>query len=199
MKKIILSFSLIFILVISSCKNKSAKPHPDRITTTEKDIENRDKISDLKTEDDQLFLITKNSFMGFKIGDTINSTSNNLKTEIQKNGEGAFPGYALLDTNGKKIGFVFPKFNTDNIIGSIEINSPDYQTKEGIAVGSTYKDLKSKYPNLETHGSEVESRTSSQVDGLSFLLDIYFNTYQIDESTIKPSTKIMKISILGSY
>lgn len=181
-------------LVLFSCKNKDEKHN----TNQEKTLDHPNNIVDLDTGRNKPLIITENSFMEFMIGDTINSNSKNLKKEIQQNGEGSFPGYALLDSKGEEIGFIFPKNNNDNIIGIIQISSSEYQTKAGISVGSTYEDLKNKYPNLETHGSEIESRTSSIVGGLSFQLDVYFNTYQIDESKIKPSTRIIKINILGT-
>ncbi|MCL7765289.1 hypothetical protein MPF19_17845 [Polaribacter sp. Z014] len=189
MKKIFFLILTIISVIFFSCKEKSIKKQTDQGTINETEVEEKNNKS---------LIITENSFLGLKIGDSINLKSKNIKKETQENGEGFFPGYVLLDDNGKKIAFIFPKHKTDNIIGRIEISAPNYKTKEGISIGSTYEDLKKYYPNLETHGSEIESRTNSRVGGLSFLLDTYFGTYEIDESKIKPSTKIKRISIRGT-
>lgn len=187
-KTTILTLILISVFFLS-CKEKNIKKQTTTTTITKQPvIEKKEKSH----------IITENSFLGLKIGDTINLASKNIKIATQENGEGSFPGYVLLDNNRNKIAFIFPKHNTKNIIGSIEISSPNYKTKEGISIGSTYEDLKKHYPNIETHGSEIESRTSSRVGGLSFLLNASFNTYKIDASKIKPSTKIKKINILGT-
>lgn len=148
----------------------------------------------LKKTDTKL-IINENSFLGFKIGDKIISESKNLKKNKQENGEGSFWGYEIFNDKGEKVGFIFPKHNDKRVINIIEINSPEYKTKSGIGVGSTYQDLKNKYPNIETHGSEVESRTTSNVEGMYFELDARFNTYEIDESKIKSTTKITKITL----
>lgn len=198
MKKIIFLILTIISAMLLSCKEKSIKKQTDQVTINEKKVEEKNNTTDLKKERNKSHIITESSFLGLKIGDSINLKSKNIKKETQENGEGFFPGYVLLDDNGKRVAFIFPKYKTDNIIGIIEISSPNYKTKEGISIGSTYEDLKKHYPNLETHGSEIESRTNSRLGGLSFLLDTYFGTYEIDESKIKPSTKIKRISILGT-
>ena len=156
MKKIILLVAIIFI----SCKEKTPKQESNTIKTTKKEVLVNDK-----------YLIYNNSFLDFKPGDTIPVNSKNIIKDIQKNGEGDFKGYTLLNDAGEKIGFIFPKHDNSQIIQMIEISSSDYKTDKGISIGSTYEELKNKYPTIETHGSEIESRVSSRVGDLSFLLD----------------------------
>ncbi|MCP4438230.1 MAG: hypothetical protein GY810_04735 [Aureispira sp.] len=156
----------------------------------------KEETTDLSS--DNKFLITASGLSFIKIGALISDYPKHLKEGVLENGEGDFPGYDLLDENQEKIGFVFPKHDDESLVGPIQIYSPLYKTKEGIGIGSTFAELKKAYPNRETHGSEIESRTSTEVGGLSFRLDAYFSTHKIDESTIKLSTKILQISISGA-
>ncbi|WP_303317327.1 hypothetical protein Q4Q34_01400 [Flavivirga abyssicola] len=195
MKKICPLFIIIALIVLSSCKDTEKEKNTIPVEKIESDISNNNKSPDVQTRDTNRFIISEDGFMGFKIGGEIDSKSKYLKKSVQKNGEGSFNGYILLNDNGDEIGFIFPKYDNKKIINMIEISSSKYKTKEGISIGSTYQDLKNHYPNIETHGSEIESRTTSKTGNLSFLLDIAFNTYEIDESKIKPLTKIKKITI----
>ncbi|MCR1027034.1 hypothetical protein NQT66_19615 [Cellulophaga baltica] len=191
---------LIFIItaILSSCKDGRTGNQLKKTDTPEKEIKSINEKNNLKSDNNKQLLITENSFLRFTIGDSVNLESKNLNKIVQQTGGGSFTSYSILDENGKEIGTILPKFNDDKIIGTIEVTSKEYKTKEGIAIGSTYQDLKRHFPNLKTHGSEIESRTTSNAGGLSFLLDAYFNAYQIDESKIKPSTEIKKISIKGT-
>lgn len=140
--------------------------------------------------------IRQSGFMGLEIGEEIASNPQNLKKDIQENGEGSFSGYTILNKEGEKIGFVFPNAKDSATIGIIEISSPNYTTEKDIKIGSTYEELKNAYPNIETHGSEIEGRTHAIAGNLWLRLDAYFTTYNIDELKIKPNTKIKKILIV---
>ncbi|WP_053981930.1 hypothetical protein [Marinagarivorans algicola] len=141
--------------------------------------------------------IENDGILGFKIGATIDVESKNLKKSVQENGEGDFEGYLLLDNSGEEIGFVFADHKHKNIIKMIEINSPKYTTKEGITIGTTYQEFKAMYPHSIAHGSEIEGRTHSQVGNILYQWDVYFGHYNIDQSKIKPSAKIIRMMIQG--
>ncbi|MEZ7498169.1 hypothetical protein QO200_05390 [Flavobacterium sp. Arc3] len=194
MKNINFFILVMAFTVFSSCKEKDQKQE-----TTPEQMEqesSKDYIAaDLQNGEINTNLITENGFMGFEIGDKIDPKSKYLKKSVQRNGEGSFDGYAILDNDGDEIGFIFPKYENKEDIGMIEISSPKFKTKNGIGVSSTYQDLMKTYPTIETHGSEIESRTNSTIGNMSFQLDVPFATYTIDESKIKPSTTILKISI----
>lgn len=190
---------IIGLLALTSCNeptpaaetNKDNKG--DKIDST---TVSKDETSDAPSDDK--FLITASGLSFIKIATPISDYPKQLKEGVLENGEGSFPGYDLLDENQEKIGFVFAKHDDESLVGQIEVYSPLYKTKEGIGINSTFADLKKAYPTAETHGSEIESRTSTEVGGLSFRLDAYFSTYEIDESKIKPSTKVIQISIDGA-
>ena len=82
-------------------------------------------------------------------------------------------------------------------ISSIEIISTKFKTSMGFGVGSIYKDLKQAFPILETHGSEIESRTYSsyRTSRISYRLNIEFNSYYVDESLIDPSSEVIMVYI----
>lgn len=206
MRKIISTSFIIGILGIISCnqENKAPETQTTSDSTTIATVPAEDPKKDLPNEElENKYLLTEEGLTNIKIGDLVKQHEQHLKKAVQENGEGSFPGYDLLDDNQEKIGFVFSKddnntYKEGDLIGYIEIYSPLYKTKEGIGVNSTFADVKKAYPNAETHGSEIEGRTSSSIGGLSFRLDTYMSTYEIDESKIKPSTKIIDVGILGA-
>ena len=196
MKQITLSILVISMLLQACDEKKKNEQSVDQELPETTAVTNDGTISNTKNDDS--FYITEDSFLGFTIGDSIHVKSDNIKKTIQESGEGSFVVYSILNENGDAIGAILPSYDNDQIIGTIEISSPEYKTKEGVHIGSTFMDLKNTYPGIETHGSEIESRTTSSVGGLFFLLDVYFSSYIIDESEIAPSTLVKKIYIQGS-
>jgi hypothetical protein len=139
----------------------------------------------------------------FEIGGLIKESKNVLKTVIQT-GEGDFNGFEILSDSGEKMARIYcvedlyqNKMIEPYTISSIEIISTKFKTSMGFGVGSIYKDLKEAFPILETHGSEIESRTYSsyRTSRISFRLNIEFNSYYIDESLIDPSSEVIMVYI----
>lgn len=225
MKNLYITFIIISIVAFISCKNQEKKEQKtlieetekvDKIEETKKTIENKEaiqikgkqiieknpknevtkEIKIIEKKETNLFIINENSVEGIKIGDTFIDHSDKFKRATQENGEGTFEGYNIMDKNANVIGFAFADKSDKSKIVMIEITSSKYKTNEGIAVGSTFGEVKEAYPNSETYGSEIESRTSVKAGNYYFLLEnIAFNTYKVDESKIKPSTKIKIITI----
>lgn len=194
----IIIFFCIGLLGLLSCN----EPTPAAETNKDNKGDKIDSTTVTKEEttnlsSDNKFLITESGLSFITIGGAISDYSKHLKESVLENGEGSFPGYDLLDENQETIGFVFAKHDDENLVGQIEIYSPLYKTKEGIGINSTFADLKMAYPEGKTYGSEIESRTSMEVGELSFRLDVYFSTNEVDESKIKPSTKVLQISVNG--
>lgn len=204
MKNVIIASFILGIIACNEPANNTETPSTATdttaaITTPPKEEKKEPSDSTLQNK----YLITENGLVNIKIGDTIIQHKKYLKKAVQENGEGDFPGYDLLDENQEVIGFVFSDddnntYKENDLVGSIEIYSPLYKTKEGIGVNSTFENLKKTYPQAKTNGSEIEGWTSTNLGGLSFRLDAYFNTYEIDETKIKPSTKVVHIGIWGA-
>ena len=189
---------LIALALISftiACNGGKKKPEPvnDANETPNNLIEN-----DTEITKETNYIIEPNGFMGMEIGDLIRSHSNNLKISTIKTGEGSFEVHQIINAQGKDIGMVVPSPSDPSKIGTIEITDANYKTDKGIGVGDMYGALKRAYPNIATHGSEVESRTTSSINGLSFLLDAYFNTYEINETLLSPDAKIKRVIITGA-
>ena len=156
---------------------------------------------------DSQYLITENGFIMegtlFEIGGLIKESKNVLKTVIQT-GEGDFNCFEILSDSGEKMARIYcledlyqNKMIEPYTISSIEIISTKFKTSMGFGVGSIYRDLKEAFPILETHGSEIESRTYSsyRTSRISYRLNIEFNSYYIDESLIDPSCKVIMVHI----
>lgn len=190
--KIRFNFCLILLIITSffSCKQTSDE---NRNARPDENVETLDSINLLNEN----YIIRPYGILNIKIGDSFDGHENNLKPHLLKTGEGNFQAYKIYTTRGTEVGFAIPSPNDKFKIGSIEVNNAEFKTLKGIGVGSTYDELKRAYPNIQTHGSEVESRTISYIDGLSFILDAYFNTYDIDKKLIRPNTKIKSVIISG--
>ncbi|MBL6595128.1 MAG: hypothetical protein ISP58_08625 [Flavobacteriales bacterium] len=120
-----------------------------------------------------------------------------FKKAILETGEGDFTGYEILDSLTKKRD-AFLHVSEDSLINHIEIFSPKYKIIEGIGVNSTYGELIDAYPNIETHGSEIEARVYSSVGNINFRLDVESTYYDIENDNdlvLKPSTKIISVVI----
>lgn len=190
--KFIFRLSLV-LFIFTGCKQRT-----ETIQSQEEISETSDnEVSTEGNESVDFLSIRPDGVLNVSLGDRLDQFENLNKT-IQQSGEGSFTVYEIYDPNGNNIGFARPSRSNPNEIGSIEITSSNFKTDKGIGVGSTFQDLKNAYPNSETHGSEIESRTTSSVGGLSFLLDAYFNTFSIDETLIDKNTKVKRV-IINNY
>ena len=140
-------------------------------------------------------LIRFDGIENFQIGNLLQKDSENLVSFVKKTGEGNFNAIRAIDEKRKEIAILH--LDTNDRIKLIEVTDSRYKTDKGIGIGNTFEQIKVAYPDSETHGSEIEGRTTVSVRGMSFLLDAYFNTYKINEKQIKPSTKIKEVVIKG--
>lgn len=141
------------------------------------------------------YLISKTSFMGISLGDKISENSDILQKGVYKCGEGDFDVYYIINENGEQIGHIYPENENEPTVDNITISSPLAYTKEGIRIGSCYKDICKVLTGFEVHGSEIESRTHVSDGNFRYRLDIYFNTYDVDSDEIPEETKIIEIYI----
>ncbi|WP_439130158.1 hypothetical protein [Polaribacter sp.] len=145
-------------------------------------------------EVDAKYLITEVEVDRVKVGDSYKTHKNKLKVAAIENGEDFFNVYDLYNSNNEKIALVYMDPYDPKTINTIAILSPKYKTEKGIGVGSTFKEIKETYPECEVHGSEIEGRTVVMVGDYHFLLEgVFFDSYIVDESKIKPSTRIKEV------
>ncbi len=188
----ILVVSYFALLGIIGCKKSDNKIIEKK--TFKKEVNFRlqnNKIEDLREN----LLITENGFKGIILGSKIDTNNTSIVEDSQVNGEGEFNGYKIKDKYGEKVGFILPLVEGESTVQMIEVYSPKYKTLKGIGVGATFEEVKKAYPNSETHGSEIEGRTSVSYGKLHFYLETYVSSYKVDEATIKPGTKVKYISI----
>ncbi len=142
-----------------------------------------------------LILIKEHSFYKISPGDSIVSHKKKLKKEELKNGEGDFNVYTLYGEKNSKLAIIHPDPVKKGLIRSIEIISREAKTEDGISIGMTFGDLIKKYPEIVVHGSEIEGRTYANHGNISYLLNVYFNTYKVEKSKIKRTATIKSITI----
>jgi hypothetical protein len=145
-------------------------------------------------------IIVHREFQGVKLGTPLAALEQKfgkkLHKAVMKTGEGDFDYYSLRNETGQEIAQFF--LSDDKRVRMIETNSPLWKTTKGIHVGSTVRELRAAYPNLEIHGSEIESRTSasSPATKWSFRIDAYFGSYELSPkelASISPETKILAL------
>lgn len=149
-----------------------------------------------ETEVDTQYLITEVEVDGVKVGDSYKTHKRKLKKISQEEQYKFYRDFDLYNKKKEKIGYVYLDPFDKKSIKTIEIISPKYTTDKGIGVGSTFYEVREKYPTSETHGSEIEGRTTVMVGDFHFLLEnVFFNSYNVNESKIHPSTPIKMITL----
>jgi hypothetical protein len=142
-------------------------------------------------------LIATGGFRGITIGDKIaNYTKTDyVKKTKMKTGEGTFEVYEIRDFENNPAGYFMPDTKNKLLVGDITVQSPKASTDKGINVGDTFQDLLKVYPDIEVHGSEIESRTYANVKNISYRLAAANASYELDRAKIPASTKITEIII----
>lgn len=143
----------------------------------------------------QGMLISATSFAGIQPGDAISAHGKRLKATVMRNGEGTFDVYAILDENGQQIGYSHPNLKDKKLLGDIIITSPNARTADGIRIGSSYGELRRKYPKIEVHGSEAESRTYAMQGDIYYRLDVANSKYNLDPNSIDDGVKVVEITL----
>ncbi|MFK7905344.1 MAG: lysozyme inhibitor LprI family protein [Chitinophagales bacterium] len=144
-------------------------------------------------EQEDRYLIDSKSFYGISKGDPIAKHKDVLEKGILRTGEGSFDVFYIKNDKGDLLGHLDTQFRDESRVGAISIDTPLAKTKQGVHVGMTFGELEKILGPIEVHGSEIESRTHASKDGIWYLLDAYFGTYEIDKSQIKKDTKIKQI------
>jgi hypothetical protein len=154
-------------------------------------------ISITTSSTDTQMLIATGGFRGITIGDKIaNYTKTDyVKKTTIKTGEGSFVAYEISDFENNPAGYFYADSKNKLLVGDITVETTKASTAKGIKVGSTFQDLLKVYPNIEVHGSEIESHTYATAEKLTYRLDVANNTYEVDKSKIPGSTKVTEILI----
>jgi hypothetical protein len=146
--------------------------------------------------DTRLF-ITASGFRGIYVGDAIEKLGDFVKKTTMKTGEGSFDIYQIKDFENKPAGYFMPDPQNKLVVGDITVETPKAQTEKRIKLGDTFKDLLKAFPDIEVHGSEIESRTyaTDNFNNLSYRLNVANATYNVDKAKIPATAKITEIVI----
>ncbi len=144
-------------------------------------------------EQEGSYLIDSESFYGISQGDAIAKHSNLLEKGVLKTCEGDFDVFYIKNKKEEILGHFEPEFRDESKVGTFFIESPLAKTKQGVHIGMTFGELERILGPVEVNGSEVKGKTYASKDGILYLLDVYFWTYEIDKSEIKKSVKIKQI------
>lgn len=182
MKKNLVLIGLSIVLVACNADKKQ--------TPVKKELE---VVKNSKPEPKKL-IINENSFVGIQFNDAIANYSDKLMKGKMRTGEGVVETY-YIEEDGNELGYVMPDAENENLIGNITIQSKRAETESGVRIGTTFSQLEKIYPEIEVHGSEMESKVYASTGNYHFRLNHNSNQYNLDRSTIPKDSEVTEISI----
>jgi hypothetical protein len=184
MKQII--FSLTLALALIACNNKQAESTKTVDSSTETSIEVTEKQkTDVPEENEtsiksttannaaKIYIISNNSVDNVAIGESIKKFVADVqerytvkKEEKMQEGE-SYEIYTVYDKNDKLYS-VEPNYEEPNLVSRIWIYSPKFKTEQGIGIGSTLAEIKSKY-KVDFNTENGLSVSVKEISGLLLL------------------------------
>jgi hypothetical protein len=184
----------VVVLLVTACETTTSTATIDSVVTTDTLVEKPITTTVVTPEPaSNPYLIENNTFYELSLGMSIAAPTAHLDKGILSDGEGDFEVYYIKGKEGEELGYIMPDLRDESRIGSITITTTKASTTDGIAIGSTFKELQAQIPNIQVHGSEIEGRTHAVHGNELFLLDLYEVDAELDESSIDPVTKIKAI------
>jgi hypothetical protein len=80
------------------------------------------------------------------------------KTVVQRESEES-PAFIYTFNNGKPITIEVHETRGKIVVWFITVEDPNFKTREGIAVGNTFKEVKKAYPNAVFYATEAEGES----------------------------------------
>lgn len=157
---LLLLFGAVFIL--SACKNDAKKTGEENKTAQ---IEKTSPLSEGKVG---------NFSIGQKMPAATQRYSMETKTETRAaEGGPVTETYYILYTDGKKHLILKPKYDNEEVIGEILVFDKEYQTEEGIGVGTTIEEFTEIYPDFKIWYTYVSDRyiIQNQKSSVQFILN----------------------------
>ncbi|MTB53123.1 hypothetical protein [Lewinella sp. W8] len=148
-------------------------------------------------QDNNIYLET-NSVGDVEIGAFVEDlvARGRLKKDVLQTGEGDFDIWVILHEEHGEIGYVMEDFQETGTIGSLHFTSEVVRTDRGLGVGSTWQELRQEHPDAVAHGSEIEGYTSTEAGGFIFELDARHWSYEINQESIQPDTKVTALVVM---
>ncbi|WMX14365.1 MULTISPECIES: hypothetical protein [unclassified Aureispira] len=144
---------------------------------------------------EQPLIIYENAFLQVFPGSPIEEHKAIIEEDLLQTGEGDFEIYNIKHNENGVVAYFLADPIDQELVGEIYITSPLAQTEDGIGLGHTFGELLDKYPNLEVHGSEIESQTFANYGNLAFRIDEPHATYDLDINAVSKEAKIIEIVI----
>jgi hypothetical protein len=195
-------FALLLLVILMSCTNDKTSPEASDIDLPEADITagdapagNEEDVAIDKVDDDDPYLISNGNFLGLSPGGSMAEFVDGLRSGVLQTGEGDFDVHYIDSAEGDELGYVMADPRDEGTIGSIYITSAKVVTEKGVRVGTSFAELQQRMGKLAVNGSEIEGYTYATVGGLAFRLDAGNWSYEVDQSTIKPDTKVIEIVV----
>lgn len=167
-------------------------------------------LSEAEAKVDEKYLIEENGIEGLHLNDDMKSVVKNLqhiyKVEKHRNGPDVTDYIYIIKENGKaKFSLIE---NSEGKVNDIFIFDPQYETKEGIRVGTPYKEIFAKYSNYDMRFGDVYEGVNDiysgellKLNGKLFVHYVEENsdkmmaTYNYDNQTFKLKSKTPKATV----
>ena len=175
-------------LLFMSCKKEvnSNTNSGDAISDSEKEL--------IEVKSQHSFVIRNTGFYSVSSGEKLD-LKKSLISGTLKTPEGIINVFYSVVKQNDTLGYVIQKPVKTKLIGTIFVTSPKVKTKEGLGVGSTYGAVKKAFPLIELYGSKTVSRTHFNADLISFKFNQGLNEYQLEDSVIDESAKMIEMMI----
>lgn len=141
------------VLIFTACKNDKKTGEKNPTITKENKTGKKEKTSPL----------SEGKVGNFSIGQKIPGATMRYSMETKTETRAAEGGpvtetYYILYADGKKHLILKPKYDNEDAIGEILVFDKEYQTTEGIGVGSTIEEFMKTYPGYKIWYTYVSDR-----------------------------------------
>jgi len=186
-----LLIALALTFSLQSCKKKKKADEPI-LEIEQNNLTNTEETIDPMT-------IQNEEFYGIETGDIIEDLAGKLERGTLKSGKEESEVYFIKDESGEQLGYVVPSPQDESSVGNVVITSPAAKTQDGVSVGMTFKELEQTLGVMDVHGSEVDGKTTTTKDNITYVLDSNNYSYDIDKTKLASITKIKEIYINRIY
>jgi hypothetical protein len=178
----------IFFLGLTGCNST-----PEQVAeATEKTVEEvtETAVEAVKPEMDGTY--------GIRVGDVI-ADNEKLRKDVLQTGEGDFDIYYFDADDGQPAGYVMEDLQNPILVGDVYVirKGATVPGAKGVKVGDSWGDLRAAFPEVEVHGSEIQSWTYAYVGEMSFKLEASNTEYELSHSDVSDSAKIQEIAYGG--
>jgi len=138
--------------------------------------------------------VEETNFFGIELGAPLSKYETLITKGRIRVEEGIIEVYNI-EQGGVEIGYLLPDSSNSELVGNIFIQSPKAVTSDGFKIGTTFKEIVTKYPTVEINNTEVESRTIAKIGNIYYHLDFASNKLELNRNNIPETAKVVEIRI----